>query len=52
MIFSAINGLVNPAPKSLSDTTVTSECDEFAVLFRDAIINIKVSTSWGVNNDV
>lgn len=46
------NSLINPAPKSPSDLTATSRCDEFAVFFIDKITNIRLSINQDIKNDV
>ncbi|KAK0148956.1 hypothetical protein N1851_010640 [Merluccius polli] len=41
MLFSTIDSLINPVPKSHSFITSTSKCEEFAAFFRDKITKIR-----------
>ena len=42
MLFSKIDSLINPAPKSHSFIPSTSRCEEFAAFFRDKITKIRL----------
>ena len=42
VLFSKIDSLINPAPKSHSFIPSTSRCEEFAAFFRDKITKIRL----------
>jgi hypothetical protein len=45
VLFSTIDGLINPSPANLSELSSTSKCNESAAYFRDNITNIRLGIS-------
>ena len=45
VLFSTIDGLINPTHANLCELSSTSKCDEFAAYFRDKITNIRLGIS-------
>ena len=50
MLFSTIDSLINPVPKSHSFINSTSKCEEFAAFFRDKITKIRLDLNLVILN--
>ena len=50
VLFSTIDSLLNPAPRTVDSTSSGSKCEEFAAHFRDKIMNIRKGIAQARSN--